>query len=184
LLAAFFLFLEKNSLHDLEQRFATAVRKEKLAFERKSRKERFIQRYSEADPYFLDQQIETFPLLGAEKEKLESLLRHPAFPESAAVKERLHFLENNRFAFVESNLHTSAKIKEVEEKLRHPVQMDELDLQRLLSVIEDVPIGSSLPSSTSPQILIKEFKLKKRPTPLQTQVLEVDMELFKREFIQ
>ena len=182
--ATLFLFLEKGSLHELEGRFAAAARKEKIAFERKSRKERFIQRYSHADPYFIDQQIESFPLLMAEKERLESLLHHPAFPESAVLKERLQFLNGNRLAFAEENIKSSSQLKEVEEKQRHAVQMDEQDIQKILSLIEDVPIGPYLPSSRSPQILIKEFRLKKQETPLQTQVWEAEMDLFKREFTQ
>ena len=184
LASALFIFFEKGSLEELEGRFAAAARKEKIAFERKSRKERFIQRYSHADPYFLDQQIEAFPLLLAEKEKLESLLHHPAFPDSAVLKQRLQFLNDNHLAFTEENMRSSSQMKEIEEKQRHPVQMDEKDLQKILSLIEDVPIGPYLPSNTSPQIILKEFRLKKQETPLQTQVLEVDMDLFKREFIQ
>lgn len=178
-----FIFLEKSSLQTLEKRFAIAARKEKIAFEKRARKERFINRYSHADPYFLDQQIEAFPLLQAEKEKLESLLHHPAFPESVALKERLQFLNNNRLAFTEENIRTSSQIKEIDEHLRHSVQMDDKDLQKILSLIEDVPIGSNLPSNTSPQIIIRDLRLKTPQTSLQTQVFEVDMDLLKREFI-
>jgi hypothetical protein len=184
LIASLFIFVEKGNLYELEDRFATAARKEKVAFERKSRKERFLQRYSHADPYFLDQQIETMALLQTEKEKLESLLRHPAFPESAVIKERLRFLSDNRLAFTEENIRTSAQMKEVEEKQRRPVEMDERDLQKILSLLEDVPIGPYLPSQTSPQILIQELRLKKQKTSLQTESWEANMNLLKREFIQ
>lgn len=184
LAAALFIFLEKSKLQELEERFATAARKEKIAFERKARKERFIQRYSHSDPYFLDQQIESFPLLEAEKERLTAMLHHPAFPESQTLEARLRFLNSNRFAFAEENIRTSSQMKEIDEKQRYPVQMDENDLQKILSLVEDVPIGPYLPSNKSPQILIKELKIKKKETPLQTQVFEVDMELLKREFIQ
>lgn len=183
LAAACFVFLEKGHLQDLEERFAAAARKEKISLERKARKERFIQRYSQADPYFLDQKIESFPLLLAEKEQLESLLHHPAFPESTVLKDRLQFLNDNRLAFVEENMKTSSQWKEVEEKQRRPVQMDEQDLQKILSLIEDVQVGPYIPSNTSPQILIKDFRLKKQETPL-NQVWEAEMDLFKREFTQ
>lgn len=183
LAAALFVFLEKGNLQELEERFAAAARKEKISFERKARKELFMQRYSHADPYFLDQQIESLPLLLAEKERLESLLHHPAFPESTVLKNRLQFIHDNRLAFIEENMRTSAQLKEVEEKQRHAVQMDEQDLQKILSLIEDVQVGPYLPSNASPQILIKDFRLKKQETPL-NQVWEAEMDLFKREFTQ
>jgi hypothetical protein len=183
LAATLFIFFEKGNLQELEERFAAAARKEKIALERKFRKERFLERYSHVDPYFLDQQIESFPLLQAERERLDSLLHHPAFPESEALKERLRSLSNNHLAFTEGNIRTSAQMKEVDERQRHPVQMDETDLQKILSLLEDVPIESHLPSNNSPQILIKELRLKKQETSLHMQVVEVDMDLLKREFI-
>lgn len=183
LAAALFVFLEKGKLQELESRFSAAARKEKIAFERKSRRERFIQRYSHSDPYFLDQQIEAFPLLQTEKERLQSLLHHPAFPQSEILRERLQFLTDNRLSFAEENIRTSSQMKEIEEKQRRSVQMDQKDLQKILSLIEDVPVGPYLPSNTSPQILIKELKIKKLETSLQTEVFEVDMDLLKREFI-
>ena len=179
---ALFLFFEFGRLYDLEERFARAARKEKLARERKSRKDRFFQRYSHADPYFLDRQIESFPLLQAEQQRLEKLLHHPAFLESQKLQERLAFLRENRLAFTEENIATSPQMKEVEEKQRHPVQMDENDLKKILSLIEDVSIDSILPATNSPQILIKEFQLKKQKTVLQTEVFQIEMDLIKREF--
>ncbi len=43
----------------LEARFADAAKKGKIAIERKTRKERFIKRHSDADPFFIDRQIES-----------------------------------------------------------------------------------------------------------------------------
>ncbi len=182
LVASFFLFLEHTQLQDLEVRFAKAARKEKIVFEKKERKEKFLHRYSQADPYFLDQQIESFPLLQQELQMLKSLKSHPAFPHDQTVKQRLSFLNENRLTFADENMQTSSKIKEIDEKQRHSVQMDENDLQKILSVLEDVPVGPFLPFEHSPQILIKNFRLKKQETPFQTEVFEVEMDLLKREF--
>jgi hypothetical protein len=184
LTATLLLFLEHTELQNLQSRFSNAARKEKIAFARKSRKERFLQRYCHADPYFIDHTIESFPLLQLEKGRLESMLYHPAFPESRLFKDRLAFIDANRLSFVEENIQASAHIKEVDEKQRHPVQMDEHDLKKILSLIEDVPIDTALASKNSPQILIKDFRLKKLQTPLQRDVFEVQMDLLKREFTQ
>ncbi len=181
--AVLFLYLEYSQLQDLQQRFAKAARKEKLSFERKERRERFLHRYSQADPYFLDQKIEAFAFLQKEKQHLDALLYHPAFPNHQAFRDRLAFIEDNRLTFIEENIHNSSQIKEVDEKQRSPVQMDENDLQKILSLLEDVPVGPYVPSPNSPQILIKDFRLKKQETSLQTEVFEVEMDLLKREFL-
>ena len=182
LIASFFLYQEVLQYQELQERFLKASRKEQLAMERMGRKERFLHRYSQATPYFLDQTIESLPLLQKEKEQLKSLLNHPAFPESVAIKERLSFIEENRLAFKEEKIETSKQMKEVQEKQRHPVQMDENDLKQILALLEDVQIDECLPKIHSPQILIKEFHLKKIETPLQQEVFEVEMDLIKREF--
>lgn len=182
--ATLYLYFEHENLQHLQERFAKAARKEKLAFERKERKDRFLHRYSHADPYFLDQQIESFPLLQKEKQHLMSLLDHPAFPNHQAIRDRLAFLEKNRLSFLEENIHTSAEMKEVDEKLRYPIQMDENDLKKLLSLLEDISIESYPLPQNAPQILIKDFRLKKIETSLQTEVFEVEMDLLKREFFE
>ncbi len=180
--AAFFLFLAQAKLEELEARFAKAARKEKISFERKAKRERFIQRYSQANPYFLDQQIESLPLLQREKERLEALLHHPAFPDSRDLKGRLQFIQENRLFFTEENIRTATHLKETDEKQRHPVQMDENDLQKVLSLIEDVPVGAHLPAPARPQLIVQEMRIRKTETPLHTEVFEVEMDLLKREF--
>ncbi len=178
-----YIFFAHAELQDLEERFAHAARKEKISFARKMRKDRFLERYSQADPYFLDQQLEVFPLLTREKEKLQALQHHPAFPESRSLGERIRFLNENKLAFKEENIRTNSQIKEMDEKLRYVVQMDEADLKQILSLIENVPIGPYVPFSTSPQLIVKDIRIKKMETPFQTEVCEVDMDLLKREFI-
>jgi hypothetical protein len=182
IMAALFLSKGSRELQDLEARFAGAARKERLAMDRKARKELFLKRYSMANPYFLDQHIESFPLLQKERQKLESLLYHPAFPESQPIKNRLAQLAENRLAFKEERIEASSQMKEVEEKQRHPVQMDESDIKQILSLIEDVPVENYLPAAGCPQILIKELLLKKHETQFHTEVSEVEMDLIKREF--
>ncbi len=181
-LALFILSQEARLIQGMQERFLAAKKKERLAMERKEEKKRFLERYSHADPYFLDQVIESFPLLAAEKKELEFIANHPAFPESIVIQERLAFLKENKLAFREEKIETSQEKKEVEEVQRYPVQMDENDLKAILSLLEDVPIDANVPKSHAPQILIKNFRLKKQETPLHTNVFEVEMTLIKREF--
>jgi hypothetical protein len=177
------LFSAKAQMQELEERFLKAKRKQKSALEKKRRKELFLARYSQANPYFLDQQIESFSLLQQEVQALKSLGSNPAFPQHQSIKERILFLRDNKLSFAEENIQTTAKIKEMEEKQRHPVEMDEQDLQKILSLLENVAVGPFTPVENSPQILIKNFSLKRKETPLQTNVFEVEMDLLKREFI-
>lgn len=184
LLTSVWIYMEQSAFQELEDRFSATVRKGKAAMDRKLKKERFLQKYSQATPFFLDQEIESIVFLEKEKEKLQSLLSHPALPRKEPIKERLSFLlsAENKLSFMEENIRTSALVKETEEKQRHPVQLDEGDLQKLLSLIEDLPIGSISHGKQSPQLVIRDLKLRKISTPLQTSVFEIEMELLKREF--
>ncbi len=182
--AAAFLFLQNNRIQEIEERFAAASTKGKAAFERKAKKEAFLHRYLNADPYFLDQKIESLLFLQNERKQIESWLRHPALPRKESLVERLSFLTEgaNRLVFAEENIRTSGRIQETDEKQRHPVQMHENDLQKLLSLIEDIPVGPYLPPNGAPQLLVRDFRLKKIKTHLHTEIFEVEMDLVKREF--
>jgi len=182
LMATLSLFIKYTESDQLEQRFARALKKEKIALAKKTKKEKFINRYAKADPYFIDNQIEALPFLENEKKQLEALLLHPAFPESGAIQERLTFIHNNKLSFAEEKIRTNTKVKEVEEKQKYPIQVDEQDLRKILSLLEDTPIDPFLPATAAPQIIITDLTLKKQKTPIQTFVFEVEMDLLKREF--
>lgn len=178
--AGFFLFSSSSSVSSQMDRFQSSRRKEKLAIERKNRKEKFLARYSNPNPYFLDQKIESFLFLESERKRLLSLQNHPAYPQSMHIEERLSFLNENKLAFVEDKILSTSNLKETEERARFRVQMDEKDLKEVLFLIEDI---SSSSQTRRPQLLIKEFRMKKIETPLKTEVFEVKMDLIKREFI-
>lgn len=179
------LALEKAQLRELEEEFFQTVLKEKPALKRKLLKKRFLERHGASDPYFLDRNIESLGFLHKEQEQLSFLLTHPALAHKQTVEARLEFLSgsDNRLSFKEENVRTSSQIKETEEKQRHPIQLDQHDLAILLSRIEDCPIGAHLPLQSSPQLIIRDFKLKKIKTPLQTESFELELELLNREFL-
>ena len=178
-----FLILQNMSIQDMEERFTQAIGKGKIATDRKAKKDRFLLRYSQAEPYFLDHQIESLTFLQKEKDRLSSLLSHPALPDKAALKERLAYIEGeqNRLVFTEENIRTSAQVIETDEKQRFPIQIDEDDLQKLLSLIEDMPVGNHFSARQGPQLIVRDLKLKKI-SPLQTEVFEAEFDLLKREF--
>lgn len=182
LTACFFVYLQNEETNELEALYFRAKKKEKMALIKKGKKERFLARYSQSNPYFIDEQIESLSLLQKEKERLHSLLNHPAFPESTSFKERLKCIDKNKLLFTEGEIRTSKTVKEVEEKQRYCVEMDETDLKRVLSVLEDIPIDPFYPPEHTPQILIQDFQLKVQNIPLQPQNFEVEISLLKREF--
>jgi hypothetical protein len=182
LLSAAYLFLKKTEFEELDEYFISTLRKGRNTIEKNHQKQQFLNRYSESDPYFINQKVESLNFLQKEQEELKKLAQHPAIANKKKFKERLNFLlsQENRLIFAEENVLSSANIKETEEKQRHPVQLNREDLEYLLCLIENV---SNQPS-TSPQLIIRNFHLKKRNPFLHKEVLEVEMELLKREWIQ
>jgi hypothetical protein len=185
LLVFSYLLMENEALSHLEDQFKSSSKKAKIAIERKAKKEKFLKRYSASDPYFLDTHIESLSFLQKEKDQINALVQHPALKFRQQLLDRLSFLSgpDNKLSFTEENIHISSQIKETDEKQRRSVQVDGSDLQKLLSLIEDLPIGSHLPQSKSPQLIIKDFKLQRKQNPLYSEVFEIEMELLKREWI-
>lgn len=172
---AFILFHKYSDLQELKCRFEIAQKNQKKSLERLHRKESFLSRYANKNPYFLNQKIEDFPLLQNEKNKIVSMINTSAFPNAEVLNNRLQDLENNHISFIEENTQILGNIKEIEEKQSNPVQMDEEDLKNVLFSLE-------FEQNDSPQILITDFRLSKQSTSLQQQVFEVEMDLIKREF--
>lgn len=181
LIASFvFALTEHWEVSDREEHFAALCKKGRSALHRRAKKVQFLQRHTDANPYFLDEAIESLSFLEGERKEIESLLAHPAVCEKRALEARLRFLkEDNRLSFTEEGIQSNAYVKETQEKQRRSIQLSEDDLKQLLARIEDVAIDSFLPEKNSPQIVVSNFHLRKRQ-----EVLELDMELMKREFLQ
>lgn len=178
-----FLVFQYTEAKNLEATFYQTCKKGKKALATKKIKENFIQRHSNANPYFLEN-IESTTFLSPEIQELEHLIQHPALADKQALKARLDFLTKgaNRLRFTEEAMRSSSKIKETEEKQLHPVQMNGEDIKKLLASLEDVPIDSYRMTENRPQIVITDFRLEKKQTPLKTHIFEVEMQFIKREF--
>lgn len=186
ILSILYLFFQSVELFELQSNFNQSLEKGRVALERKALHDRFLKRYNHADPYFLDQQIESLLFLENESKEIRSLIQHPAVARVNLLEERLQFLlgEENRISFIEQNIRTSQNVKETEEKQRHPVQVDQKDLQKLLAILEDLNLGEHTPPDQTPQILIQNFHLQRQTTSLETEVFSLEMSLLKREFSQ
>lgn len=185
LIAPFFLILailapRFFALRETEQAFDAAALRGRAALEKRLEKEQFIQRYSHFEPYFVDQCLEALPLLQNNLQELQAMKDHPACKNRAHVMQRIGFLQSaeNRLSFAEENIRSSKRIKETEERLLHPVEIDANDLEQLLCLIEDIPVGEYAPEHQAPQLLIQDFVLTKKDAA----VYELNLSLIKREF--
>lgn len=182
--AAFFLYQETQSFLDLEETGSLAMGRVKSAFQRKLRKEAFLAKHENSDPYFLDKEIESLRFLEREKRQLKGWLSHPAISNKEKITRRMQFLEGNenRLSFAEGDIQTSKTCKETMEKQRNPIEIDAEDLNNLLAHIEE----TSEPNTSAkkvPQLLICNFSMTQKNTLLQNEVFEITMDLLKREFL-
>lgn len=181
LASAFFLYVEKQSFEAIEQTSAFAMKRAKNAFQRKTRKSTFLAKHENSDPYFLDKEIESLSFLALEKQQLKKWLSHPAISNKDKLTRRINFIESgeNRLSFTEEEIQVSKTCKETMEKQRHPIEVDVEDVKNLLAQIED----PSNEPKRRPQLLICNFSMTKKSTPLQNEVFEITMDLLKREFL-
>jgi len=192
LFSAFFLYAKKQSFQDLEMTCSYAMKRAKKAFDRKMQRHLFLKNYENSDPYFLDKEIESLTFLNREKELLKGWLIHPAVSNKEMISRRLQFLEGeeNRLCFTEEEIQISSTCKETLEKQRFPIEVDVSDLQTLLTRIENPQNNlaqekdsQNFWSKGRPQLVICNFSMTKKSAPLQNEVLEITMDILKREFL-
>lgn len=177
-ITSIFLFFESKNLSLLEDRIDYGLRKKALSQKVREQNAYFFSKYSQTDPYFLDNHVENASFLKREKSHLQSLLLHKAFSNSKELTLRLDQLENNRLRFMEKNTDSYGNIRDTKEALKNPVQMEEEELLSLLSLIE-----GTKPFPSRPQLLLENLTIERAQSPFLKEVLEVDMNLIKREFI-
>ena len=173
------LYLQFTQVEEASAIYTASLPKAKPALEKKKRQEAHMARYKPADPFYLDHSLESLVFLKEEIASLKKLLAHPALSNKKGLGERLRFLtgEENRLVFIEDNIKTGGSMKETEEKQKFPVQMNESDIKKVLSLIEDVSIETFTPDANSPQFLIRDFQMERKGD-----LFQVEMELVKREF--
>ena len=119
-----------------------------------------IQRFRDKDPLFLHKALEPMVLLGSETGIIKSRLSKSTLPDDNALEKRLHVLTTeNVFCFVEGSTEVAASWKETMENQNKPVEIDNDDLVRVLSVLEPLDGQEDL---SKPHILISEAKLERR----------------------
>lgn len=185
LIPSFFVFFHifhANAEHkDLKQRIEhLQIRMERIKTVEKDRNT-FISEYSEADPYYIDNTLESLVFLKPEADALKLVYNHPAFQSSDYVKSRMETLINggNHLIFSEKKRKSENGIEEIEYAQARPVEMNVIDLKTTLAAVEGVRFDHYTPPLGRPQFIIQGFHLtKKKLAERETYFLE--MQLIKR----
>lgn len=180
LIATFILLKKSFAFEELKYQFLEAQKKQRVAFENLKEKTDLFTLHTDQNPDFFEEQIASFPLLEKEKEALKKMKDHPAFLENQKIEKRLKFLEKNQFHFQEKSAKKSSFVKETKVIQTKSVEMDEDDFKRLLSLIENT--DPAFQKIQKPQLLPEKIWIQKKKNPFGKEVLEVKMDLLKREF--
>jgi len=149
--------------------------------EQKTKSDACVFQLKTADRAYLGKQLESLTLLEPEVRRVQALLSHQK--ENHPLTLRLEFFKSgkNRIAFIEEKQRAAEHLQETEEKLQHPVELNEEDLKKLLVLIEGVTINPYSPVQGRPLLVFKEFDLVKQMAPSEEEIYMVDFKLIKRE---
>jgi hypothetical protein len=174
-------FFQMDSLSILEERLERINAKAAQYALNKKREEQFLTDIKTVDHFYIDKHVETLVFLEPEIKRIEALFSHGEYEES--LKKRLHTLKEgpNKLAFAEDKIRSADLVREGEFHLQHPVEVNEEDLKKLLSLIEGQAIGAYSPAPRKPQIIIKNFELTKKPLSSQEGVFIINLQMIKRE---
>jgi hypothetical protein len=143
------------------------------------------QHFRDADHFYIDKYLETLVFLEPEIEFLQKMSNDKNFADDERIKKRLEFLTSsaNGFVFSEGVVQSYPLFQETIETLIHPVEVNVNDIQKILSRIEGIAIGSHQTGPHRPQLLITEFKLDKKKHSDKHEVFTLNLKLLKREFL-
>ena len=168
-------------LQELEQTISVLQSQSLEVSSRQKKNDSCLAELTQADRSYLDKHLESLTLLETEMRRLQAVMQHQK--ESTHLARRLEFLKSgeNRICLVEEKRRSDNKLQEIEEKLQHPVEMNEEDLKKLLVLIEGVSINPYSPIQGRPQLIFRDFDLTKQMAPSEEEVYVIDLKLIKRE---
>ncbi|NGX43099.1 MAG: hypothetical protein K940chlam7_01390 [Chlamydiae bacterium] len=141
--------------------------------------------YKEADHFYIDKHLETLSFLKPEIESLQKLVDNKYYAGDENVKKRLELLTGtgNALLFSEGSVEAYPFFQETTATLVHPVEVNLADLQKMLSLIEGVPVGPFKPGPFRPQLIFLEFKIDKKEASESNEIFLLNMKLLKREYL-
>ena len=188
ILPSFFIALHFTSkykaLGNLSIKLELVQKRAKISSDKKSKEAHLLMQMQGADPYYLDKYVESLNFLDPEIKKWQRLASSEKIP--LAIEKRLEFLrsDNNRLLFAEGEIESEGMFREIEEKQKHPVEVNEDDLKKILSALEGVKISPYSAPEKHPQFVIKQFELIKKMHPdIKEKVFVLSMQLLKRELL-
>jgi len=139
----------------------------------KTARESVWQQAKTCNPHYLTEVVEALPLLRPEQSRVQALARQ--YPAHTALQDRLSFLQGdkNRIRFTEQNHRFGSLFQETEYNMQNTVQMNEDDLRKFLTLIEEASQGR-------PLLIVKDFQLKKLKEKADEIVYNIQVELIKR----
>lgn len=184
-MVAMYILSEMRSLDRLSSRIEQV---EGLALQQEKRQAvnlMVINHFRDADHFYIDKRLESLSFLEPEIEALQKIVNHKNFTDDEAIKRRLEFLtgSGNSIRLAEGVVTTYPQFQETTETTIHPIEVNVTDIQKILSLVEGVTIGSYQPAPNRPQLLFLDFKLEKKQNNDKNEVYLLNMKLLKREFL-
>ncbi len=181
-----FLFIsEKNQLEELQNTIEN-IQNQAFIKEKKQALNLAVRQYfREADHFYIDKYLETLVFLEPEIEQLQKIVQDKNFADDDRIKKRLEFLtsQTNSLVFSEGVVQSFPLFQETTETLVHSVEVNPLDIQKILARIEGVKMGDFKPGPNRPQLVMTEFKLDKKKVNDKNEVYLLNLKLIKREFL-
>jgi hypothetical protein len=171
--------------NDLLRRIELLHKKSQYSSKKKDVEEGILSKMKGADPHYIDKYLESLTFLDSEAKKWQRL----ALQEKpiAEIEKRIEFLrsQQNKLSFSEGQIYQLGNIRELEEKQKHTIEINDEDLKKILCLIEGVKIGPYMPIDKHPQLIIKKFNLIKKTLPeIREKVFLLNLQLLKRELIE
>lgn len=178
-----FATLQFQSLSKLREEIRELVESNHNKASTRELKDNFFKKYKTC-PHFFEKNLENLSFLRKDIQFLEKIKGTPLW-ELSGLDDRLKALksEENKLSFAEDEIQSKKGITESVERQVHPIALDEHDLKKLLSILDNIPIENFLPPLYSPQIWIKDFHLSKmKSSNEKSENFNLEMVLIKREF--
>lgn len=181
----FLFFSEKNEQESLSVALENIQHQALIKEKKQALNLAVSQHFREADHFYIDKHLETLVFLESEIEQLQKIVQDKNFADDDRVKKRMEFLtsEANSLVFSEGVVQSFPLFQETTETLVHPVEVNSIDVQKILARIEGIKIDQFSPGPHRPQLLITEFKLDKKKVNEKNDVYLLNLKLIKREFV-
>lgn len=185
LFVVFLFFSQKSQLEELNATLENLQQQAFLKEKKQALNASVRQHFREADHFYIDKYLETLVFLEPEIETLQKMTSDKNFADDERIKKRLEFLttQANSLVFSEGVVQTFPLFQETMETLVHPVEINTIDLQKILARIEGVSIPPFTPGPNRPQLVVTEFKLDKKKVSEKNEVFLLNLKLLKREFL-